>query len=278
MKPLKEATYPINLSERPRIVWAGVDTYEHMLGNPFKLGNIWTLHLYEYSARIRLGEEDHPFSAGSIGICEPYSRIEYHSCWAGEGRHFAFNFQVPDVRGDAIWEIPRFTRAEVLQGQHYESGIHRAITACNEFPFRAEIELWSILLNLAHPPDSQKQRDERSLDQRRIDRACSMIDLGLDKPIYAQRIADELQISVTHVGRLFKKYLDCPVATYIRRKRAQRAHELLVFSSVSISDIAVRVGIPDLGNFNRLIRTTYGLSPRKVRDLKPGLQVVEGLD
>lgn len=104
-------------------------------------------------------------------------------------------------------------------------------------------------------------------------RAYAMIENGLARSIYAEDIARGLGISTTHLSRLFKKYANCPLGTYIRRRRIKRAHELLVYSEKPIKEVAEIVGIPDLANFNRLIRRELKNPPRKVRELKEGLTV-----
>ncbi|MGJ8639587.1 MAG: helix-turn-helix transcriptional regulator [Opitutaceae bacterium] len=265
----------LNLSQRPRILWSGQDTFAHSSETPFQLGNVWTLHYYTYGAVINVNGVDHPFAPKSIGVCEPYSKIEYHSHAGGSHVHYAFNFQIPSVTVNANSEVRMITAEDLQAASYFLPSMRKSIDDYAEFPFSAEVELWSILLKLVQSSGQSAQMGAASMDQRRIDRACSFIEIRMSEQIYAERIANKLGISVTHLGRLFKRHLDCPVATYIRRRRAQRANELLVFSETPIREIAAMIGFQDLANFNRLIQSEYNLSPREVREQKKGMRVLQ---
>jgi transcriptional regulator GlxA family with amidase domain len=55
------------------------------------------------------------------------------------------------------------------------------------------------------------------------------------------------------------------VVGYIRRLRTERARHLLVNSTLPVKAVAVQVGLPDLQQFNKVIRRELGRSPREVR-------------
>ncbi|MGJ8639603.1 MAG: helix-turn-helix domain-containing protein [Opitutaceae bacterium] len=153
--------------------------------------------------------------------------------------------------------------------------LKRAIDIYIESPLDAEVELWSILLALSDKQISLGMEQVDTLDQRRVRDACSLIESGLNGAIYAEVIAETLEISVSQLGRIFKRRLGCPVATYIRRRRVQLAHELLCYSEEPIQEVATRVGVPDLANFNRMLKREFKLSPREIRERKNGLSVRE---
>jgi transcriptional regulator GlxA family with amidase domain len=51
----------------------------------------------------------------------------------------------------------------------------------------------------------------------------------------------------------------------VRRRRAERASDLLAHTAMPIARIAQQVGVPDLHAFNRLLRLVTGRSPRRIR-------------
>jgi AraC-like DNA-binding protein len=55
------------------------------------------------------------------------------------------------------------------------------------------------------------------------------------------------------------------VQEFIRAKRVQEACRLLSTTDRTIKSIAAAVGVPDLAQFNKLIRAETGTSPRKFR-------------
>lgn len=263
----------LNLSERPRILWAGEDVSLQEEQHSFRLGNFWCLHYYEYQAKVNYNSDELTISPGHMGICEPYSEIHYHSLLGDAHRHFAFNFQLPEVVKGFCWKVPlMIPQSERKIGGLFQR-IRCAIDRFDEARLYAEVELWAILLQLAEKNTEEKEEDLHSVDQRRMRQAYLMVDMNITQPVYAQMLADHLEISVTHLGRLFNRFCGCSVATYIRRRRMKKAHELLTFSELPITEVAQSVGIPDLANFSRMIRKEFGLSPRKVRELSEGMKI-----
>jgi transcriptional regulator GlxA family with amidase domain len=57
------------------------------------------------------------------------------------------------------------------------------------------------------------------------------------------------------------------VIGHLLRRRATRAQHLLLTTNLPVKVIAAEVGVPDLQEFNKLIRRHCGHSPRAVREL-----------
>lgn len=239
------------------------------------MGNVWCIHYYEYAAKIQYNDRDLDLEPCHIGICEPYSSIRYHSIRTDENCHFCFNFQLMGNASSDQWKIPLLIPKVHRVFSGIAPRLKRAIDIYIESPLDAEVELWSILLALSDKQISLGMEQVDTLDQRRVRDACSLIESGLNGAIYAEVIAETLEISVSQLGRIFKRRLGCPVATYIRRRRVQLAHELLCYSEEPIQEVATRVGVPDLANFNRMLKREFKLSPREIRERKNGLSVRE---
>jgi len=58
--------------------------------------------------------------------------------------------------------------------------------------------------------------------------------------------------------------------TYVRFIRVQHAKRLLTNSRLSIKQVAAEVGIQDAQQFNKLMRSFTGMSPRRYRDQTAG--------
>ena len=56
------------------------------------------------------------------------------------------------------------------------------------------------------------------------------------------------------------------VLGYVRSRRSQHAEDLLMSTTLPIKAIARAVGVPDLQQFNRLMRDSKGLCPRAIRE------------
>ena len=76
-------------------------------------------------------------------------------------------------------------------------------------------------------------------------------------------------MSVARLTRIFRDQYGQTPTEYIRTLRMQQACGLLINTNRPIKEVAVRVGIPDLQRFNKLIRDTFGCSPRVLRTERP---------
>lgn len=86
-----------------------------------------------------------------------------------------------------------------------------------------------------------------------------------DKSISVHKLAGLACMSVSHFHTAFKRQTGMPPAAYLNRYRISVATQLLLYSQLSIGEIAVRVGVGDPYYFSRLFRKTYGISPREYR-------------
>lgn len=241
------------------------------------------MHYYKYSARISHNNTPLSIQPGSIGMCEPYARVNYDKFSEGNREHLAFNFHLPEADGDFQWTIPLVAKpAEDDLGDallRFERAIrlHLETTWDEPVSLNAEVELWALLLAMANKvgtPAEISAVDRQGRDHVR--NALRMIDAHLSSDIYAEKIAKHIGISVTHLGRLFNKHVGCPVATFIRRKRLKLAHRQLAYSNEPIREVAASIGMNDLANFNRFIRREFGQSPKQIRGRKrDGFNVCE---
>ncbi len=72
-------------------------------------------------------------------------------------------------------------------------------------------------------------------------------------------------LSTSHFSALFRSATGMAVTEYLKRLRSARARELLITTSMPISDLAKRVGYDDAFYFSRQFRSVNGVSPREFR-------------
>ena len=85
-------------------------------------------------------------------------------------------------------------------------------------------------------------------------------------PIMLDDIAEAANVSANHLMRLFKLHLQTSPSRYLWQYRTQRGIDLLRHTGLSITQIAHRVGFATPFHFSRLVKQTYGLSPRQLRE------------
>lgn len=132
-------------------------------------------------------------------------------------------------------------------------------------PVRAVAKLWDILWQLV-PSDTQNNANQPHRHPI-VARAMDEIDMHISESISVEALADELEISQTHLNRLFKAATGVTTGKYIRTRRMETACHLLTHTTMPIKQIAYHVGIPDTQHFNKLIRQHYKLSPTHLRSL-----------
>ncbi len=113
----------------------------------------------------------------------------------------------------------------------------------------------------------------RYLDETRKDRHTLIIG-GVNKIIEANYrnpnlsidlIADELRLSASYIGRVYRKLTSKSVAEAINEKRLTIATALLVEKDCTISEITTSIGITNSAYFYTLFKRTYGLTPNEYR-------------
>lgn len=84
--------------------------------------------------------------------------------------------------------------------------------------------------------------------------------------IYLEDIAESLGISPTYLSRLFKKETGVCLQDFINEERVFRAGNLLIYSDLSLSEIAEYVRFPNQSYFGKIFKKLKGMTPKEYRD------------
>jgi len=91
------------------------------------------------------------------------------------------------------------------------------------------------------------------------------IDASLESKIRVQDCADTVRLSVGHFSSVFKVTFGTTVTAYIRRRRVERAQQLMLLSKEPLSQIALACGFSDQAHYCRVFRDVMGMSPNAWR-------------
>ncbi|OPJ61591.1 HTH-type transcriptional activator RhaS [Clostridium chromiireducens] len=99
-----------------------------------------------------------------------------------------------------------------------------------------------------------------------IGRAITLIKENISEPFTVEGLAKLCNMSVSGLHHKFKATLNMGPLQYQKNLRLQEARRLLVSGSMSVGDVAIKVGYESYSQFNREYRRLFGLPP--LQDIK----------
>lgn len=123
------------------------------------------------------------------------------------------------------------------------------------------IQLWAVLLNelklITHPTI----RKNTSL----VTEVRDYIVMNMDKPITLDLLAEKFLMSKYHLAHCFKDIYHIGPIHYHQQLRLTKAKELIQYSTLSISEIGVKLGYTSIHSFSRAFKSLEGVSPSYYR-------------
>ena len=96
-------------------------------------------------------------------------------------------------------------------------------------------------------------------------RARDLMDTNYGDPLDLSAMAAEAGFSMYHFAREFRAAFGEPPATYLSRRRVERAKDLLANANLTVTEICMIVGFSSLGSFSRRFTELVGCSPTEYR-------------
>ena len=113
--------------------------------------------------------------------------------------------------------------------------------------------------------ENMKEESRQPGEQDLVEVVEKYIHTHLSEALSLELLAEEVHISPTHLGRLFKKKNNMTVVDYITEKRMELAKELLRDPGLTVSSVAAKVGYNNYSYFTRTFGKCTGQSPREYR-------------
>lgn len=116
---------------------------------------------------------------------------------------------------------------------------------------------------------AQEAEHDGTVDEgmERIHRVTGYLYEHLGEEITLPHLAAHFAVSPSHLSRTFKQVTGFGLREYLVNLRIQRACELLLSTTLSITDIADKCGFNDSNYFGDAFRKAIGVSPRDYRKL-----------
>ncbi len=150
-----------------------------------------------------------------------------------------------------------------------------AITRLNQQNgvFTEEIDLSGMSMNFCRDAVTacyQDYIDRRGMVRRAgisedVKNILAYVDDHLQEKITLQTTADYVYKNSSYLSRLFKQSMGVSFSDYLISARIRKATELLEHSTLSVEEIAARVGIDNITYFYKFYKRETGRTPRKTR-------------
>jgi AraC family transcriptional regulator len=132
---------------------------------------------------------------------------------------------------------------------------------------RSQVKVAAAMLRgYAEDPATEGRQESTSSDphglapwQKR--KVKEFIDTSLDSTIRLRDCASKARLSASYFSHAFKTTFGMTVCHYIRRRRIERAQQLMLLSNEPLSQIALACGFGDQAHYCRVFRDVVGLSP-----------------
>lgn len=113
----------------------------------------------------------------------------------------------------------------------------------------------------------QMKGEEHSGGQEAMERVETYIHEHIGEQMSIEMLAGVAYLSVTHLGRLFKKKHNMTVVDYIQEQRVMLARELLKDPKLTVSAVAAKTGYNNYSYFTKSFKKITGKTPREYRQL-----------
>lgn len=84
--------------------------------------------------------------------------------------------------------------------------------------------------------------------------------------IYVNDIAEALRMNPSYLSKMFKDETGTNLKEYIQLAKMKEAKNLIRYSSMSLTEIAVQLGYSDLSHFTKVCKTHTGYTPKQLKE------------
>ena len=118
-------------------------------------------------------------------------------------------------------------------------------------------------------------RLEKPRGSGHVERCKDYVRKHYREKIYLEDVAEALGISPTYLSKQFKKETGRCLQDYINEERVFRAANLLIYSRLSLPEIAEYVHFPNQSYFGKIFKQVKHMTPKEYRDRYTPTEVTE---
>ncbi|WP_338472522.1 AraC family transcriptional regulator [Niallia sp. XMNu-256] len=122
-------------------------------------------------------------------------------------------------------------------------------------------ELDKIHANMVTEYSDPTIRKSKSGNLSIVEKAVNYIEMNFTEDISVEEIASNLHVHPSHLMRSFKKEKGITISHYRNVRRIKEAKELISFSNLSMTEIAIMVGFGNPQYFSKVFKEEEGFTP-----------------
>lgn len=104
---------------------------------------------------------------------------------------------------------------------------------------------------------------QKRLARVRVGKAKSILETRIDEVFDLNRLASDVGCSPSYLSRTFSTTVGITLSQYLRKRRIERAAEMLVTGNYNVSEAAIEVGYQSLSHFSKAFQQVKGCLPSK---------------
>jgi len=106
---------------------------------------------------------------------------------------------------------------------------------------------------------------KKKLQGKRMTGALTLIEEKYSEKLTVEMLAREVNLSASRFYAAFKQVFGVSPIKYVNDFRLAKAEQMLLFTDLTVSEVAASVGIDDAVYFNKLFKNRYRLPPAEYR-------------
>lgn len=172
-------------------------------------------------------------------------------------------FMQKNVNRILQWLEKYFRSLDPLTSVATEKALEELIESAYSFQ-QAETEIWNLLSNTFQMEDQNSNNDKGI---QLIELITEYLGANLSEALTMTQVIERFQISSTHLGNLFRRYIGKTFVEYLTTLRIDKAKELIRMDpDMPLKDIAEIVGYTDRHYFTKVFKLVTGIPPTEFKD------------
>ena len=230
-----------------------------------------TVHLYNYSGRVRVGGKVYKFEPGDLTCIRSGSVYSFES---DEPRdHWCVHFFSGERSDTRQIELPPILQIGVnsLFLREQLKHISSLFNACGKeehvelMKVEARYRLKAFLLSVYLQSCGRTERTRRE-QVFNMESLLAWLEEHLPEALSVEQVARQAGVSRATLAKHFREKQGMTLSQYLLHKRIDRAKSLLITTSLTVCEVGASVGIADPQYFNKQFRKVDGQSPTHYRE------------